>query len=426
MGTSSPIPFRVGRWLPSDQAVLEQWLAALIVEVDAKPRPLHPLIEELQELIEGDPELYMYFTQMFDQVPRKPPYNRNPAGRPQVRSYRHALRLINAILTRAPAFNDSGLVGFPINAVFDWSMGTVGGFAGFLDERVNRQLRRILNHWGKFLKSPRSRYVLNKNRKTGWLGNSAMKAMFPDARNPRKEFERTFICHPEKRYYGFESWDDFFLRRFRDGVRPPASPKDNAVVANACESAPYKVAYSVRRRDRFWIKAQPYSLEHMLAHHHVDEFVGGTVYQAFLSALSYHRWHSPVNGRVKEVHNIRGTYYSETLAEGFDPSGPNESQGYIAEVATRALIFIEADDPNIGLMCVMPVGMAEVSTCDVTVSPGKKVRKGNEIGMFHFGGSTHCLIFRPGVQVAFDMHGQQPGLEASNIPINSRIATVCG
>ena len=47
-----------------------------------------------------------------------------------------------------------------------------------------------------------------------------------------------------------------------------------------------------------------------------------------------------------------GTYYSETLSEGFDPSGPNESQGYITEVATRALIFIEADNPKIGLMHV--------------------------------------------------------------------------
>ncbi len=29
----------------------------------------------------------------------------------------------------------------------------------------------------------------------------------------------------------------------------------------------------------------------------VDKFVGGTIYQAFLSALSYHRWHAPVSGK---------------------------------------------------------------------------------------------------------------------------------
>ena len=121
---------------------------------------------------------------------------------------------------------------------------------------------------------------------------------------------------------------------------------------------------------------------------------------------------------------IDGTYYSETPAEEYDPAGPNESQGYITEVATRAMIQIEADDPRIGLMCFMAVGMAEVSTCDVTVYVGQHVNKGDQTGMFHFGGSTHCLFFRPGVELEFDLNGQEPGLEASNIEVNTAIATV--
>ncbi len=96
-------------------------------------------------------------------------------------------------------------------------------------------------------------------------------------------------------------------------------------------------------------------------------------------------------------------------------------------MAARALIFIEADNPYIGLMCVMPVGMAEVSTCQITVYEGQHVDKGQEIGMFHFGGSTHCLFFRPETRlIEFDLHGQEPGLNSTNIPINSKIATVGG
>jgi phosphatidylserine decarboxylase len=155
-------------------------------------------------------------------------------------------------------------------------------------------------------------------------------------------------------------------------------------------------------------------------------FAGGTVYQAYLSPLSYHRWHSPVSGTVIKAYVKDGTYYSEAPAEGFDPAGPNDSQGYITEVATRALIFIEADNPDIGLMCVLPVGMAEVSTCQITVYEGQRVRKGDQLGMFHFGGSTHCLIFRPGVNLEFDHHGQKPGLNSQNIHVNARIATVRG
>jgi phosphatidylserine decarboxylase len=88
-------------------------------------------------------------------------------------------------------------------------------------------------------------------------------------------------------------------------------------------------------------------------------FVGGTVYQAYLSPLSYHRWHSPVNGTVTKVYVKDGTYYSEAPSEGFDAAGPNDSQAYITAVATRALIFIEADNPDIGLMCVLAVECAK-------------------------------------------------------------------
>ncbi len=410
-------PFRVGRWLPSDQVVLDRWMEDLIRTVDANPTSLHPVVEEFKNLIETDPEVYLLFHQMFEQLPRRPKFRTTPTGDPQVRDYGHMLSLINAILTTAPEFNKTGLVGFPINAILDWPMGTPGGFAAFLNDKVNAHLKKVLGKWAKFLASSDSCYVLGTNPRTGWFGRDAMAAM-PD-------FEKEFKCSPGQPHYGFTSWDDFFTREFRDGLRPVASPHDDAVVVNACESAPYKLARGVKRRDRFWIKAQPYSIAHMLANDElVDEFVGGTIYQAFLSALSYHRWHSPVSGKIVKTVVVDGSYYSEALSEGFDPAGPNESQGYITEVATRALIFIEADNPAIGLMCFMAVGMAEVSTCEITVYEGAHVHKGDQLGMFHFGGSTHCLIFRPEVRLDFDLHGQRPGLDSSNIEINSRIATV--
>jgi hypothetical protein len=44
--------------------------------------------------------------------------------------------------------------------------------------------------------------------------------------------------------------------------------------------------------------------------------------------------------------------------------------------------------------------------------------------MFHYGGSTHALIFRPQVDLEFDLHGQSPGMDSKNIPVRARIATV--
>ena len=135
----------------------------------------------------------------------------------------------------------------------------------------------------------------------------------------------------------------------------------------------------------------------------VDQFVGGTVYQAFLSATNYHRWHSPVAGTIVRAFVQEGTYYSEADSEGADAVEPMNSQSYLAHVAARAVILIEADDPVSGLMAFMPVGMSEVSSCmiDSKVTPGYHVGKGEELGYFQYGGSTHCLVFRPGAIAEF-------------------------
>ena len=416
--SGNALPYRVGKWLPSDQAFLDDWLAGMIQRTHQEDRVLHPVILELQHLIEGDPQVYMLFHQMFDQVPRKPPYNEDPTGRPRVRDYPHLLRLLNTVLTQAPEFNRSGLVGCPINAILDWSMGTAAGSSAFLNPAINAVLKNVLNEWARFLSSPDSTYVLDEDPRRGWFGADAKQAM--------PNFASEFQCEPNQPHHGFKSWDDFFVREFRPGVRPVARPDDDGCIVNACESAPYRIARHVKFFDKFWIKSQPYSLAHMLAHDSAAPlFVEGTIYQAYLSPLSYHRWHSPVTGTVAKAFVKDGSYYSETLAQGFDSTGPNESQGYITAVATRALIFIEADNSDIGLMCFLAVGMCEVSSCQITVYEGQRVRKGDQLGMFHFGGSTHCLIFRPGVNLHFDHHGQMPSLKAVNIPVNARIATVC-
>lgn len=410
-------PYGVGQWLPSDQLFLDQWMATLTEGSESANEPMLPVIQEFKNIIEEDPQLYMLFNQMFDQVPHKKSFSKDPTGKPQIKNYRQMLRIMNRILTTAPEFNKTGLVGFPINAIINWPMGTPAGTSVFLNEKVNRQLKKILNQWAVFLSSADSRYVLNDHPEKGWLGRDAKAAM--------PHFVEDFICDPGLPFYGFSSWDDFFTREFREGRRPVASPDDNAVIANACESAPYRIVKNVKLADLFWIKAQPYSLQHMMAMDPLaGQFAGGTVYQAFLSALSFHRWNSPVSGKIVKTRLVDGSYYAEALSEGFDPAGPNNSQGYITQVASRALIFIEADNPDIGLMCIMFVGMAEVSSNEITVQEGQQVKKGDQLGMFHFGGSTHCLIFRPEVNVKFDLHGQSPGLNSENIPVRARIATV--
>lgn len=415
--TNKPInkTFIASKWMPRDRETLTNWMKKIMAKAEKDTGPLLPVVENFKNFIETDAKAYMFFNQMFDEVPAEK--SRMLTGVPQVRDYQHMLRLFNVILTHAPSFDETGFVGFPFNAILDWSMATTGGWAGFIDEKVNAHLKVILDAWGNFLRSPESAYVLNDDPKNGWFGADAKKAM--------PTFVSDFVCDPSKPHHGFKSWDDFFVREFRDGVRPVAEPNNDAVVANACESAPFAIARNIKLLDKFWIKAQPYALRFMLNNDPwAEKFVDGTIYQAFLSAESYHRWHSPVSGRVVKTAIVPGTYYSEARSVGYDPVAPNDSQGYISEIATRGLIFIEADNPDIGLMCFVAIGMAEVSTCDITVYEGQHIEKGQETGMFHFGGSTHCLIFDSKVNIEFDLHGQTPGINSSNININEKIATV--
>lgn len=236
-------------------------------------------------------------------MPVKKPYNKDPTGRKQIRDYHHMLEVLNHTFTTAPQWTDAaanvGMVGVPMCAIFDYPMGTASGYAAFLDPEVNQHLKKILNEWGKFLMSPKSAEVLN-DHKFGWFGPVGTKDVMEVANAPYKTsytFEEFYHCDPKAKHHGYKSWDDFFTRRFREEVRPVASPDDDNVINNACESKVFNVSHNVKLRDKFWIKAQPYSILDMLAHDPLAEnFAGGTVYQAFLSALSYHRWHAPVSG----------------------------------------------------------------------------------------------------------------------------------
>ncbi len=404
---------RRGGWLPGEQDDLEAWLAGHSERVAAtgEHAPLHPVIEEFKALIDSDPVIRMYLNQMIAQVPRGRDYRKR-----HLQSVQQMLRLINEVLTMAPEYSPDAMVMLPLGAILDWTMATPAGFAAYRDGRVNAMIKKILTAWCEFLSGPDSRYVLNDSP-SGWQSAAARQAIGIEQ----------FQYDPDDKYWGFTSWNDFFTRRLADGARPVDSPDDDRVIVSACESTPYGLATDVQRRERFWIKSQPYSLHDLLAgDESVDAFVGGTVYQAFLSATEYHRWHSPVAGTIVRAFVKEGTYYSEPDSEGAEAAEPKNSQSYLAHVAARAVIIIEADNPAIGQVAFVPVGMSEVSSCliDQRVRPGYHVAKGDELGYFQFGGSTHCLVFQPGAIDTFALQAvpQPHDPDAPVVRVRSRLA----
>ncbi len=398
--TTSPHAADVRRragWLPENQDELESWLDGHRERATAKGEQvvLHPVLTEFQELIDTDPVVRMYISQMIAQVPNTKPYRKR-----HLESVPHMMRLINEVLTMAPEFG-ANMVATPLGAILDWTMGTPAGFAAFRDPRVNTMIKKILERLVLSSSAAATRSTCSTTRRPA--GNAPR----PGARSASSSTNTIRRTSTGALPRGTTSSPGASRTA---SVRWPR-PEDDKVIVSACESTPYGISTDVKLQDRFWIKSQPYSLQDMLANDDsVGQFVGGTVYQAFLSATNYHRWHSPVAGTIVRAFVVPGTYYSEPDSEGADAVEPMNSQSYLAHVAARAVILIEADDPVIGLMAFVAVGMSEVSSCLIgsQITPGYHVAKGAELGYFQYGGSTHCLVFRPGAIADFALAGHSP------------------
>ncbi|KAH6869458.1 phosphatidylserine decarboxylase [Coprinopsis sp. MPI-PUGE-AT-0042] len=408
---------RYAGWIPSNHIVYRNFMKTHYENGLIKAHAAHePAVAQFEKAINADKELRSSFDLVFIQAAQL-----GEIAEVKVpKDFNSFLGALDGIVVAPPKFhvttdehgNPIGVpIGVPMYLLFDILSNTSAAYDLFRKPAFNTALKELLDSWGEFLKSDAGGSSLNEEE-GGWFSPLAIKML----EEGRGDFRTTYVCpDPDAPNRGFRSWDAFFVREIRPEARPIHFGEDKSILHNACESTVYNIQYNVRKHDRFWLKAQSYSLYDMLNRDDtvVDKFVGGTVYQAFLSPQDYHRWHAPIDGTIVKTVLVPGTYYyavlpdagadanDPDLAEG-DPRGAMiRSQGFLTMSSARALIFIEADNADIGLMCFIGVGMAEVSTCALTVKDGDRVSTGDELGMFHFGGSSHSLIFGPQAKVTF-------------------------
>ncbi|MCI5222808.1 MAG: phosphatidylserine decarboxylase, partial [Candidatus Electrothrix sp. AR4] len=130
---------------------------------------------------------------------------------------------------------------------------------------------------------------------------------------------------------------------------------------------------------------------------YADRFKGGIFCHMFLNSIDYHRWHTPVQGKVVEARVIQGQCYLDVnVAQTRLPDdtvvnilNALDGTGY-QFVQTRGLIVI---DSPIGLVACLPMGMAQVSSVVITAEEGVTLQKGEELGYFQFGGSDWVIVF---------------------------------
>ncbi|KAJ4007711.1 hypothetical protein NW752_010380 [Fusarium irregulare] len=209
---------------------------------------------------------------------------------------------------------------------------------------------------------------------------------------------------------GFRTFNEFFARKLKPGVRPIADPEDDHVIVYPADctfdrSIPKDSIINIESDGIVMIKGLEWTISSLLqGSNYAKDFHGGVWMHAFLNTFNYHRQHAPVSGKVVEVKNIQGAAYLEVNAKcervrkmcGTDAP---DSPGY-QFLQTRGLCVI--DNPVLGLVAVLPIGMAQVSSVKMTARVGDELKKGDEISYFQFGGSDVICVFQPKAGLTVD------------------------
>lgn len=341
----------------------------------------NPEVVALGNTIARDAFVRMYVEQMLAEVPKRHQH---------FRSVEMMLNAINYVVQTAPIYKDPESIAwqFPLSSLMNFWMMTPSGKTVLRMPQMNDHINRIMKAWCVFLDSQESLYVLN-NSAEGWLGEKAIQY------NRLDDYKAPDRSAP---HWGFKSYNEFFHRDIKEACRPVDAPDDPSVINSPNDGVAWALQHDVKATDAFWLKSQRYSLNDMLNNSpFVERFVGGTVYSSYVNGgADWHRFTAPINGAVVGAEIITGYAWTESDTTPPDPTSGTYSQGWAAGVATRGLIFIDSGIDRLGMVCVIPIGLTEVSSLQCFVKEGDNVKKGDQLGWFSFGGSSFAIAFQPG------------------------------
>ncbi|CAI6067134.1 unnamed protein product [Clonostachys chloroleuca] len=189
----------------------------------------------------------------------------------------------------------------------------------------------------------------------------------------------------------YSTFEDFFVRAHKDGSRPIHGPSNPAHAVVAADSR--VVAYeSVAEAKHLWIKGKNFSISTPVMDTDLGSQLDGAAVASFrLSPQDYHRYHSPVSGKVKVFRSIPGDYYQvDVIALQRD-----------VDILTRnRRVYLAIETKCFGDVFFVAIGATNVGSVKFQQIDAK-VAKGDELGHFQFGGSSIIVAFQNG-QTSFD------------------------
>jgi phosphatidylserine decarboxylase len=239
-------------------------------------------------------------------------------------------------------------------------------------------------------------HLLYDDRRVRWLTDHVLTGAWANRlygrlqrsrRSARKipDFVRTLgidASEAELPLTDYRSLDDFFTRRLRPGARPiePAPQRLGA----AADARVLVVPEVLRQRLR--VKGSEVDLDDLVGDPALAaRWRGGAALIGRLAPADYHRFHFPDDGTAGPAHAVPGRLHSVhpiALAAGA-PSLRNK----------RAITTL--DSRGFGPLALIEVGALLVGTIEQHYRPGP-VRRGDEKGLFRFGGSTVIVLAAAG------------------------------
>ena len=422
---NSRTPYAIqSNWLPKPGSTSMQMYFDEIINTE--PTDWHPSVQALGVFIESSPVVKYLVENACDEnlnIIEAHLASAQGIPIPRIKDVNTLLNAFNTILGRAPAFINDELVGLPFSAFVVGIDPTLSGSELFGLPMFNEKMATILKEWNKFLATEASNVGFRVEGKQ-WLSDAA-----------KSQYDFPIWKKDSQTLPYWESWNSFFTRDFLDAAtsRPIASPTDNSVVNSANDGSLFRWRSNVSKKDVFWLKDMEYSLSDILSssiaeqqqtidnYNLVDIFAGGYVFQTYLNPYNFHRWWVPVNGTVLFTpFSIPGDFFNKLVLPDFG-GATTASLPYLVQVNARGIIVIQTED--YGKVCCIPLGMSEVSTVqfNANMTEGATVSKGDEMGMFNYGGSSFVLIFEkiPGKKLVFQDACGMPYMEDPPLPSGS-------
>ncbi len=216
-----------------------------------------------------------------------------------------------------------------------------------------------------------------------WYGSRFSRAMIPD-------FIRAQAIRMEEfESKDYRSFNEFFVRKFRPGAR--TFGEDNSALPAFAE-ARYLAYEQVTPDLKFPVKGETLSAARMLTvpdevEFYPDRFLKGPLLIARLCPADYHRYHYPDRGRTLAAWTVHGRYHS------VNPAALNALGDVFARNERRVSIL---ETEIFGCLAYVEVGALGVGRIVQSHDEKEPFGRGDEKGMFLFGGSTVLVFGEPG------------------------------